>query len=74
MSYSSELSLGSKVVDIFSLRPSKSITRLAWRPLVTGSESNVKTEMQQQSEDMYLAVSSEDSSLRLYSVSSSLQK
>lgn len=42
--------------------------------MVTSMESTVKTQIQQQSEDMYLAVASEDSSLRLYSVTTIVQE
>ena len=52
-----------------SLRPSKTITQLAWRPLRASSETNGRGESSAAEPVLELAVASEDRSLRLFGVS-----
>ena len=61
------------IADFCSLRPSQSITRLAWRPLVSDAASNGEDEKQQHNEEMDLAVASEDNCLRLFCIDNILQ-
>ena len=52
-----------------SLRPSRLITQLAWRPLRGSYEADGGTAAETQSSTLELAVASEDHSLRLFTVS-----
>ena len=56
--------------NFFSLRPSRSITQVAWRPLANHEAGHFESQKGQQSEKIYLAVASEDCSLRLLSIGS----
>ena len=55
--------------DCDSLRPSRLITQLAWRPLRGRYEANGVTAAETQITHLELAVASEDHSLRLFTVS-----
>ena len=57
------------LADCGSLRPSRLITQLAWRPLRGNDEANGVTAAETQIIPLELAVASEDHSLRLFTVS-----
>lgn len=54
--------------DYSRLRPSRSVTALAWRPQRPGSTANGINGTSSRLDEMQLAIASEDSSLRLLSV------